>query len=208
MDHILSLSWASETEVKWSVRHPLLLPPTPNVGEVKTQAGLWGQTNKRWVENSYDLFFQSITEPEVWLRPVWGSSFPRGHPMLPTTFSKLRLSIRATEALCFLPLTWQWVSISSLFPTFPPQGCLCWVDEGVMVRQERRTWPSGGEEEAEDMGEETATWPVELLGAVGGFENVFTSWTHFHFQNSVFLAALIFSLKFYLTVLRLGSVVI
>lgn len=58
------------------------------------------------------------------------------------------------------------------------------------------------------MGEETGTWPVELLGAVGGFENVFTSWTHFHFQNSVFLAALIFSLKFYLTVLRLGSVVI
>lgn len=57
-------------------------------------------------------------------------------------------------------------------------------------------------------GEELKTLPAEWIGAVGGLENVFTCWTHFHFQNSVFLAALIFSLKLYLTVLRLGSVVI
>lgn len=49
------------------------------------------------------------------------------------------------------------------------------------------------------------TWPAELFGAVGGFENVFTHWTHFHFQNSVFLAALIFSLEFYLTVFEVGQ---
>lgn len=68
-----------------------------------------------------------------------------------------------------------------------------------------------GQEEGETMGcrhswgGELGTRPVELLGAVGGFENVFTHWTHFHFQNSVFLAALIFSLKFYLTVFEIGQ---
>lgn len=63
------------------------------------------------------------------------------------------------------------------------------------------SWTAGGRSRGEELG----TWPAERIGAVGGFENVFTRWTHFHFQNSVFLAALIFSLKFYLTVFEIGQ---
>lgn len=81
----------------------------------------------------------------------------------------------------------------------------------VVARQVRDAHPPGGQEEGETMGcrcsrgGESGTWPAELLRAVGGFENVFTRWTHFNSQNSVFLAALIFSLKFYLTVFEIGQ---
>lgn len=71
----------------------------------------------------------------------------------------------------------------------------------VQAGQGTFSWRAGGGRQ----GEEPGTRPAERIGAVGGFENVFTCWTHFHFQNSVFLVALIFSLKFYLTVFEIGQ---
>lgn len=100
--------------------------------------------------------------------------------------------------LCFLTV---WVSTSSSISILPLWGLSCWDSGGVRKGQEG----PGREEEGENIGGEVGTWPAELFGAVGGFENVFTHWTHFHFQNSVFLAALIFSLEFYLTVFEVGQ---
>lgn len=162
-----------------------------------------------------------VAESQAWLShsvPVRGGSFPAGTPCSPPRSPSPR-SPSAHPRLVSIPLlSAPRLTVGLDMPLLPPpsfsrapRARFAMDKRRVVAGQVSGARPPGGQEEGEppgcrcSRGGEAGTQPAELLGAVGGFENVFTRWTHFPFQNSVFLAALIFSLKFYLTVFEIGQ---